>query len=56
VSLHTHGGYGFMLEYDVQLYYRRAKAWSLLGGDPRRLVGELADELFGPVGAVPGGR
>ena len=26
-SLHFHGGYGFMLEYDVQLYVRRAKAW-----------------------------
>ena len=23
-SLHFHGGYGFMLEYDIQLYYRRA--------------------------------
>ena len=54
VSLHTHGGYGFMLEYDVQLYYRRAKAWSLLGGDPRRIVAELGDALFGPVPA--GGR
>ena len=26
-SLHYHGGYGFMLEYDAQLYWRRAKAW-----------------------------
>ena len=25
-SLHVHGGYGFMLEYDVQLHVRRAKA------------------------------
>ena len=22
-ALHFHGGYGFMLEYDIQLYYRR---------------------------------
>ena len=50
VSLHTHGGYGFMLEYDVQLHYRRAKAWSLVGGDPRRALGDLGDALFGPVG------
>lgn len=26
-SLHYHGGYGFMLEHDVQLYFRRATAW-----------------------------
>jgi alkylation response protein AidB-like acyl-CoA dehydrogenase len=34
-ALHTHGGYGVSLEYDIQLYYRRAKAWALVGGDPR---------------------
>ena len=26
-SLHYHGGYGFMLEYDIQLYFRRARGW-----------------------------
>lgn len=51
-SLHTHGGYGFMLEYDVQLYYRRAKAWSLLGGDPGRVLRDLGDALFGVVGTA----
>ena len=25
-SLHYHGGYGFMLEYDIQLYFRRAES------------------------------
>lgn len=34
-SLHFHGGYGFMLEYDIQLHARRAKGWRLLAGDPR---------------------
>ena len=34
-SLHYHGGYGFMLEYDIQLYFRRAKAWPALFGEPR---------------------
>ncbi len=34
-ALHVHGGYGFTLEYDVQLYLRRAKAWPLALGDPR---------------------
>lgn len=31
-SLHIHGGYGFMLEYDIQLYFRRAKGWPLALG------------------------
>ena len=38
-----------MLEHDIQLYYRRAKAWTLAAGDPRRGVQHLADALFGPV-------
>jgi alkylation response protein AidB-like acyl-CoA dehydrogenase len=32
--LHVHGGYGYTLEYDAQLYLRRAKALQLHGGDP----------------------
>jgi alkylation response protein AidB-like acyl-CoA dehydrogenase len=51
VALHVHGGYGFTLEYDIQLYYRRAEAWPLGLGDPRRGVAQLADALFGPVEA-----
>jgi alkylation response protein AidB-like acyl-CoA dehydrogenase len=31
--LHLFGGYGFMLEYDIQLHFRWAKAWGLLLGD-----------------------
>ncbi|GGM46519.1 acyl-CoA dehydrogenase family protein [Dactylosporangium sucinum] len=31
-SLHAHGGYGYTMEYDIQLYFRRAKALGLLGG------------------------
>jgi len=50
VALHVHGGYGFTLEYDIQLYYRRAQAWPLRLGDPRRATAHLADALFGPVG------
>jgi alkylation response protein AidB-like acyl-CoA dehydrogenase len=49
-SLHVHGGYGFTEEYDIQLYYRRAKAWVTAFADPRREVGTLADRRFG----VPG--
>jgi alkylation response protein AidB-like acyl-CoA dehydrogenase len=48
VALHVHGGYGFTLEYDIQLYYRRAQSWPLALGDPRRGAAQLADALFGP--------
>jgi alkylation response protein AidB-like acyl-CoA dehydrogenase len=33
-AIHTHGGYGVTMEYDLQLYFRRAKAWPLVLGDP----------------------
>ncbi len=35
-ALHTFGGYGLTLEYDIQLYHRRAKAWALAFGDPQQ--------------------
>jgi alkylation response protein AidB-like acyl-CoA dehydrogenase len=33
-SLHYHGGYGFMLEFDIQLFFRRAIAWPAVYGEP----------------------
>jgi alkylation response protein AidB-like acyl-CoA dehydrogenase len=33
-SLHYHGGYGFMVEFDIQLYFRRARGWPAVFGDP----------------------
>jgi alkylation response protein AidB-like acyl-CoA dehydrogenase len=45
-SLHFHGGYGYTLEYDIQLYFRRAKAWPLVAGDPRAAYAQLAHRLF----------
>jgi alkylation response protein AidB-like acyl-CoA dehydrogenase len=45
-SLHLHGGYGYTLEYDIQLYFRRAKAWPLAFGDPKDGYGALAARLF----------
>jgi alkylation response protein AidB-like acyl-CoA dehydrogenase len=52
--LQFHGGYGFTLEYDIQLYFRRAKAWPLALGDPRREYQRLADLVYpqtgGPIG------
>jgi alkylation response protein AidB-like acyl-CoA dehydrogenase len=44
--LQFHGGYGFTLEYDIQLYFRRAKAWPLALGDPRREYQRLADQVY----------
>jgi alkylation response protein AidB-like acyl-CoA dehydrogenase len=32
-AIHFHGGYGFMLEHDAQLFYRRARTWSRVWGD-----------------------
>ncbi|MDN5853822.1 MAG: acyl-CoA dehydrogenase family protein, partial [Actinomycetia bacterium] len=37
VGLHVHGGYGYTLEYDPQLYLRRAKSLQLHGGASGRL-------------------
>ena len=46
-SLHVHGGYGFAEEYDIQLFYRRARAWSLVLDDPARECRRIADLLLG---------
>jgi alkylation response protein AidB-like acyl-CoA dehydrogenase len=45
-ALHTFGGYGVSLEYDIQLYYRRAKAWALTAGDPRQELLRVAERLW----------
>jgi alkylation response protein AidB-like acyl-CoA dehydrogenase len=45
-SLHVHGGYGYTLEYDIQLFFRRAKAWPIAYGDPRDGYQDLAAGLF----------
>jgi alkylation response protein AidB-like acyl-CoA dehydrogenase len=47
--VHAHGGYGFTLEYDAQLYLRRAKGWSLVWDDPRAELQRVADRLWGEV-------
>lgn len=45
--LHAHGGVGFTMESDIQLYFRRAKGWATIAGDPRRDLLALADTLIG---------
>jgi alkylation response protein AidB-like acyl-CoA dehydrogenase len=44
--LQFHGGYGYTLEYDIQLYFRRSKAWMLLAGDPKAGYADLAHRLY----------
>jgi alkylation response protein AidB-like acyl-CoA dehydrogenase len=52
-SLHYHGGYGFMLEFDIQLYFRRAKAWPAVFGEPASMYGRgAADRLSRLAGDV----
>lgn len=45
-SLHVHGGYGLSLEYDIQLYHRRAKAWALAAGDPQDELQRVFERRF----------
>ncbi|MFA1541923.1 acyl-CoA dehydrogenase family protein [Actinomadura monticuli] len=47
-SLHFHGGYGFTDEYDVQLYYRRARGWAGVCLEPNAAYRRAADRRYGP--------
>ena len=53
-SLHYHGGYGFMLEFDIQLYFRRAKSLAGLFAEPAALYarGRGQATLDGPNGGM----
>jgi alkylation response protein AidB-like acyl-CoA dehydrogenase len=53
-SLHYHGGYGFMLEFDIQLYFRRAKAWPAVFGEPARMYARAAAERLAILGSEVG--
>jgi alkylation response protein AidB-like acyl-CoA dehydrogenase len=46
VGVHTQGGFGFTLESDEQLFYRRAKGWALIGGDRRAELQRVADRVI----------
>jgi alkylation response protein AidB-like acyl-CoA dehydrogenase len=50
-SLHTHGGYGFSTEYDIQLFYRRARALSSVGGGAQEELQTVAQLCFDPDGS-----
>jgi alkylation response protein AidB-like acyl-CoA dehydrogenase len=42
-ALHFHGGYGFMLEYPIQLYFRRARSWGAVLESPQASFRRVAD-------------
>lgn len=46
-SLHIHGGYGFGMEGDIQLYYRRVRGWAMVFGDPATALDRVADARYG---------
>lgn len=54
-ALHFHGGYGFMLEYDAQLYFRRARAWAGVLGEPRDAYRRVADLRYAELAASGAG-
>lgn len=45
-AVHVHGGYGFMLEYDVQLHYRRARGWARVWGDAEAADARAAEARY----------
>lgn len=45
-AVQYHGGLGVAEEHDAQLYYRRARAYPLLTGAPRRQLRELGADLL----------
>lgn len=51
IGVHTLGGVGFTVESDEQLYFRRAKGWTLVAGDPAVELDTIAESMFGPVGS-----
>ncbi len=41
------GGFGFTLESDLQLYFRRAKGWTVVSGDAHDDLLALGDLRYG---------
>jgi alkylation response protein AidB-like acyl-CoA dehydrogenase len=54
VGVHVLGGVGFTVESDQQLYFRRVKGWTLVAGDPKSSLTEIADDYFGSPTTVTG--
>jgi alkylation response protein AidB-like acyl-CoA dehydrogenase len=54
-AVHFHGGYGFMLEHDVQLHYRRARGWARVWGGAEEGYRRAAAARYGPLANRQGG-
>jgi alkylation response protein AidB-like acyl-CoA dehydrogenase len=52
VGVHVQGGFGFTLESDEQLYFRRSKGWPVTAGDPNLDLSTVADALAAAQPAV----
>jgi alkylation response protein AidB-like acyl-CoA dehydrogenase len=50
VGIHVQGGLGVTVESDMQLFFRRAKGWANVVGDPVEDLRLIADALYGPAG------
>jgi alkylation response protein AidB-like acyl-CoA dehydrogenase len=48
-SLHVHGGYGFGMEGDIQLYYRRTRGWAMVFGEAAVALDRVATARYGAV-------
>ena len=51
-AMRIFGGYGMTMEYDAQLYFRKANAWSLLANSAPQQLNAAADRLYGNGAAV----
>jgi len=45
-ALHTFGGYGLTVEYDIHLFNLRSRAWLLVMGDPETLLDQAAARRY----------
>jgi alkylation response protein AidB-like acyl-CoA dehydrogenase len=48
VGVHVQGGLGFTVESDMHLFFRRAKGWTLVAGDPAHELDAIAAARYGP--------
>jgi alkylation response protein AidB-like acyl-CoA dehydrogenase len=48
VGVHVQGGLGFTVESDMHLFFRRAKGWTLVAGDPAHELVAIAAGRYGP--------
>jgi alkylation response protein AidB-like acyl-CoA dehydrogenase len=52
VGVHVQGGLGFTVESDMHLFFRRAKGWTLVAGDPAHELDTIAAVRFDPAAST----